>query len=105
MTMIPPFDHRHVIAGQGTLGLELLDQVPEVETILVPLSGGGLISGVAAAVKARKPQVRIIGISMERGAAMHACLRRASRSWWRSSQRLPTRWAAASGSTTDTLSP
>jgi threonine dehydratase len=75
MTMIPPFDHRHVIAGQGTLGLELLDQVPEVETILVPVSGGGLISGVAAAVKARKPEVRIIGISMDRGAAMHACLK------------------------------
>lgn len=74
MSMIPPFDHRHVIAGQGTLGLELLDQVPEVETILVPVSGGGLISGVAAAVKARKPEARIIGISMERGAAMHACL-------------------------------
>jgi threonine dehydratase len=74
MTMIPPFDHRHVIAGQGTLGLELLDQVPVVETILVPVSGGGLISGVASAVKAHKPEVRIIGISMERGAAMHACL-------------------------------
>jgi threonine dehydratase len=74
MTMIPPFDHPDVIAGQGTLGLELLDQVPELETILVPVSGGGLISGIAAAVKARKPQARIIGISMERGAAMHACL-------------------------------
>jgi threonine dehydratase len=49
MTMIPPFDNRHVIAGQGTLGLELLDQLPDVETVLVPLSGGGLISGVAAA--------------------------------------------------------
>lgn len=75
MTMIPPFDHRHVIAGQGTLGLELLDQLPDVETVLVPVSGGGLISGVAAAVKARRPEVRIIGISMERGAAMHACLK------------------------------
>ncbi len=74
-TMIPPFDHRHVIAGQGTLGLELLDQVQELETILVPVSGGGLFSGVAAAVKALKPEVRIIGISMERGAAMHACLK------------------------------
>jgi threonine dehydratase len=74
MTMIPPFDNRHVIAGQGTLGLELLDQLPDVETVLVPVSGGGLISGVAAAVKACRPQVRIIGISMERGAAMHASL-------------------------------
>ncbi len=74
MTMIPPFDHRAVIAGQGTVGLELLDQVPDVATVLVPLSGGGLISGVAVAVKARRPQTTIIGITMERGAAMHACL-------------------------------
>jgi len=75
MTMIPPFDHRKVIAGQGTLGLELLEQVPDVATVLVQLSGGGLISGVAAAIKAKRPDVRIIGISMERGAAMHACLK------------------------------
>ncbi len=74
MTMIPPFDHRKVIAGQGTLGLELLEQVPDVATVLVPLSGGGLISGVAAALKAMRPDIRIVGISMERGAAMHACL-------------------------------
>ena len=74
MTMIPPFDHRKVIAGQGTLGLELIEQVPDMATVLVPLSGGGLISGVAAALKAKRPDVRVIGISMERGAAMHACL-------------------------------
>ncbi|SOE16496.1 threonine dehydratase [Hoeflea halophila] len=74
MTMIPPFDHRKIIAGQGTLGLELIEQVPGVATVLVPLSGGGLISGVAAALRARRLAVRIVGISMERGAAMHACL-------------------------------
>ena len=73
MIMIPPFDHRDIIAGQGTLGLELLEQVPEAETILVPVSGGGLISGIAAAVKARQPQTRIVGVSMERGAAMFEC--------------------------------
>lgn len=72
MTLIPPFDHKDVIAGQGTLGLEILEEVPEVGTVLVPLSGGGLISGVAAAVKAIKPDVTIIGVSMERGAAMAA---------------------------------
>jgi threonine dehydratase len=71
-TMIPPFDHPHVIAGQGTLGLEMLQWVPEVDTILVQLSGGGLISGIALAVKSKRPDVRIIGISMERGAAMAA---------------------------------
>ncbi|MEP3436815.1 MAG: hydroxyectoine utilization dehydratase EutB [Hoeflea sp.] len=75
MTMIPPFDHRAIIAGQGTLGLELLEQMPDVATVLVPLSGGGLISGVAAALKARRPEISIIGISMERGAAMHDCLK------------------------------
>lgn len=75
MTMIPPFDHEAIIAGQGTLGLELIEQVPDAATILVPLSGGGLISGVAAAIKAKQPQTSIIGISMERGAAMHECLK------------------------------
>ncbi|WP_246660520.1 hydroxyectoine utilization dehydratase EutB [Nitratireductor sp. XY-223] len=73
MVMIPPFDQRDIIAGQGTLGLELLEQVPDAGTILVPVSGGGLISGVAAAIKAQRPGVRIIGVSMERGAAMYAC--------------------------------
>jgi threonine dehydratase len=74
MTMIPPFDHRDVIAGQGTLGLELLEDVPDLETVIVPVSGGGLVSGVAAAVKARRPGTRVVGVSMERGAAMHASL-------------------------------
>ncbi|MCB2012827.1 MAG: hydroxyectoine utilization dehydratase EutB [Geminicoccaceae bacterium] len=74
MTMLPPFDHPAVIAGQGTLGLEMIEAVPELETVVVQLSGGGLISGVAAAIKARKPGVRIIGVSMERGAAMYASL-------------------------------
>lgn len=69
-TMIPPFDHPHVIAGQGTLGLEILKQVAEVDTVLVPLSGGGLISGIALAIKSQNPGVRIDGISMQRGCAM-----------------------------------
>ncbi|MFT5219856.1 MAG: threonine dehydratase, partial [Gammaproteobacteria bacterium] len=69
-TMIPPFDHPHVIAGQGTLGLEILKQVAEVDTVLVPLSGGGLISGIALAIKSQNPGVRIVGISMQRGCAM-----------------------------------
>lgn len=73
MTYLPPFDHADIIAGQGTVGIEVLEAVPDVETLLVPLSGGGLISGVAIAIKALKPSVRIVGVSMERGAAMHAC--------------------------------
>src|SRR5690606_6096035 len=75
MSEIPPFDHRDVIAGQGTIGLELLEDAPELDTVLVPLSGGGLIAGVTIAIKAMKPQVRVIGLSMERGAAMAASLK------------------------------
>ena len=73
MIMLPPFDHPDIIAGQGTLGLEILEQLPAVETVVVPVSGGGLISGMAVALKARKPGVRVIGVSMERGAAMYQC--------------------------------
>lgn len=68
--MLPPFEHPHIIEGQGTLGLEMLEQVPDIEAVLVQLSGGGLISGIAKAIKSQKPDVRIIGISMQRGAAM-----------------------------------
>jgi len=75
MTMVPPFDDRRIIAGQGTLGLEMLEDMPDVETVLIQLSGGGLIAGVAAALKARKPDVRVVGVSMERGAAMHESLK------------------------------
>ncbi|WP_416797448.1 hydroxyectoine utilization dehydratase EutB [Ciceribacter azotifigens] len=74
LVMIPPFDHPAVVAGQGTLGLELVEQMPDVATVLVPLSGGGLAAGVAAAVKARKPTARVIGITMDRGAAMKVSL-------------------------------
>ena len=74
LTDIPPFDHPHVIAGQGTIALEILEDRPDIETILVPLSGGGLIGGIALAAKALKPSIRIIGISMARGSAMQASL-------------------------------
>lgn len=72
---IPPFDDPQVIAGQGTIGLELLDQCPDLATVLVPLSGGGLAGGIAAAIRQRRPGVRVVGISMDRGAAMQASLR------------------------------
>ncbi|KAA0968101.1 hydroxyectoine utilization dehydratase EutB [Aureimonas fodinaquatilis] len=71
---VPPFDHADIIAGQGTIGLEIVEQVPDAALVLVPLSGGGLISGVAAAIKALRPDVRVVGVSMQRGAAMAASL-------------------------------
>lgn len=74
MVMVPPFDHAAVVAGQGTLGLEVMEQAADVETVLVPLSGGGLAAGVAAAVKGRRPGVRVIGLTMTEGAAMKASL-------------------------------
>ena len=74
MVALPPFDHADIIAGQGTLGLEILEDLPEAETLLVPLSGGGLIAGIAMTAKTVKPTIRIVGISMERGAAMHESL-------------------------------
>jgi threonine dehydratase len=60
--LVHPFDDPQVIAGQGTVGLEILDEAPDLDTVVVPLGGGGLLSGVAAAVKARKPEVRVVGV-------------------------------------------
>ncbi|TGR15152.1 hydroxyectoine utilization dehydratase EutB [Mesorhizobium sp. M4B.F.Ca.ET.190.01.1.1] len=74
LTAVPPFDHPHVVAGQGTIGIEIVEAMPSVTTIVVPLSGGGLIAGVAAAAKALRPRVKVIGVSMHRGAAMKASL-------------------------------
>jgi len=71
---ISPFDDPNVIAGQGTIGLEMVERVPNLATILVPLSGGGLAAGVALAAKSINPNIRVIGISMDRGAAMHASI-------------------------------
>lgn len=66
---IPPFDHPAIVAGQGTCGLEILEQVPDVGTILVCLGGGGLLAGIATAVKAVKPDVQVIGVQAEEAAA------------------------------------
>jgi threonine dehydratase len=62
LTMIPPFDHPDVIAGQGTCALEILDQWPEVRTIIVPVGGGGLLGGICAAIRATGAKVRVIGV-------------------------------------------
>jgi threonine dehydratase len=60
--LVPPFDDAAIIAGAGTIGLELLEQAPEADTIVVPLGGGGLLSGIAVAVKALRPDIRIVGV-------------------------------------------
>lgn len=70
LTYIAPFDDEYVIAGQGTIGLEILEQVPDVKYIVVPIGGGGLISGIAAAVKQVNPEVKIIGVEPENAASM-----------------------------------
>ena len=70
LVMVPPFDHEWIIAGQGTLGLEILEQLPDVGTVLAPIGGGGLVSGVAAAVKHLRPSVQVIGIEPSGAAGM-----------------------------------
>ncbi|NIP24686.1 MAG: pyridoxal-phosphate dependent enzyme, partial [Phycisphaerae bacterium] len=65
-----PFDDPYVIAGQGTIGLEILQDFPAVDTVLVPLSGGGLIAGIALALKSTNLAIRVIGVSMAEGAVM-----------------------------------
>jgi threonine dehydratase len=72
--LVPPFDDPAIIAGQGTVGLEVLEQVPEAEAIVVPLGGGGLLSGIAIAIKALRPDVRVIGVQASGCAAWNASL-------------------------------
>jgi threonine dehydratase len=74
LTIVPPFDHAHIIAGQGTLGLEILGDCPTAAAVCVPVGGGGLISGVAAAVKQGRPDVRLIGVEPAGAAKMTAAL-------------------------------
>jgi len=75
LTMVHPFDDPAVIAGQGTIGLELLEEFPQIKTVFVPLSGGGLIGGVALALKAADPAIRVVGVSMTGAPAMVESLR------------------------------
>src|SRR5215510_3911966 len=69
-TFVPPFDDEAIVAGQGTVGLEILDDLPEAGTLVVPIGGGGLIAGIALAVKRRRPNVRVVGVEPEGAAAM-----------------------------------
>jgi threonine dehydratase len=79
---VPPYDHPHVIAGQGTAGLEIAEDVPDLGAVLVPISGGGLIAGIATAVKALRPQTRVIGVEPELAADAAESLRSGRRVTW-----------------------
>ena len=74
MTFIHPYDDELVIAGQGTIGLEILDQLPDVDAVIVPVGGGGLISGVAFAIKSLKPDVKVYGVQAEGAPSMYRSL-------------------------------
>ncbi|MEO8536274.1 MAG: threonine ammonia-lyase [Betaproteobacteria bacterium] len=74
LTFIHPFDNAHVIAGQGTIALEILEQTPSVQAIVAPVGGGGLLAGIGAVVAARNPGVRVIGVEPERAARFAAAL-------------------------------
>src|ERR671916_427497 len=72
---VPPYDDEVLIAGQGTIGPEILEDLPDVETVLVPVSGGGLIGGISAAIKLSRPEVRVIGVEPELAADARASLK------------------------------
>jgi threonine dehydratase len=74
LTIVPPFDHPWIIAGQGTAGLEILDQLPSVGTVYVPIGGGGILAGIAAALKLSKPSVRVVGVEPAGAAKMSTAL-------------------------------
>jgi len=74
LTMVHPFDDPHIVAGHGTIGLEIMEDLPNVDAVFVPVSGGGLISGVAAAIKLHKPKVKIVGVEPTGAAAMRQSL-------------------------------
>jgi threonine dehydratase len=73
--IVPPYNDEQIIAGQGTMGLEILEDLPDVETVLAPVGGGGMISGVAAAIKLSKPSTKVIGVEPELAADAQASLR------------------------------
>ena len=74
MTIVPPFDHSEIAAGQGTIGLEIVEQCPSVATVYVQMSGGGLIAGVATALKRSKPDITVVGVEPAGVARMTASL-------------------------------
>lgn len=77
--MVPPYNDEVIIAGQGTMGLEIMEDLPDVKLVLVPVSGGGIISGVATAIKSLKPNVKVIGVEPELAADARASLKAGKR--------------------------
>ena len=75
LTVVPPYDHPDIIAGQGTVGLEVVEDLPDVAHVAVPVGGGGLIAGITTAVKSLRPQARVTGVEPTGGAALAAALR------------------------------
>ena len=75
LALIDPFDDPYIISGQGTIGLEIMEELPRLDKVIVPLSGGGLISGIALAVKTIEPKIQVIGVSMEKTAVMYESLK------------------------------
>jgi len=73
--MVPPFDDPAIIAGQGTIGLEIFESLPDVNVVIVPIGGGGLISGIATAIKSLKPDVQVFGVEPERASSMYASVK------------------------------
>jgi threonine dehydratase len=82
LSIIPPYDDDRIIAGQGTIGLELIEDLPDLAAVLLPVGGGGLASGVAAAVRALRPEVRVIGVEPELAADGQESLRRGEIVTW-----------------------
>lgn len=78
LVIVPPYDHRHIIAGQGTVGREIAQEWPDVDMVLVPIGGGGLASGVAASVKRMLPTAKVVGVEPEGAASMRLALDRGS---------------------------
>ena len=76
LAIIPPYDDDRIIAGQGTIGLEIVEDLPDLAAVLVPIGGGGLASGVATAIKALRPDVRVIGVEPELAADARESLER-----------------------------
>jgi threo-3-hydroxy-L-aspartate ammonia-lyase len=82
LVLVPPYDDHAVMAGQGTIGLEICADLPDVDAVLVPIGGGGLISGIAVAIKALCPQAKVIGVEPELAGDAAESLRRGERTAW-----------------------